>query len=34
VLVDGSVKFINQDIDMLTLRLLASRADGMQLPSF
>jgi prepilin-type N-terminal cleavage/methylation domain-containing protein len=33
-LVDGSVRFINQNIDMLTLRLLASRADGMQLPSF
>ena len=33
-LVDGSIRFINQNTDMLTLRLLASRADGMQLPSF
>jgi prepilin-type N-terminal cleavage/methylation domain-containing protein len=34
VLVDGSVRFLGQNIDMYTLRLLASRADGIQLPSF
>jgi len=33
-LVDGSVRFLGQNIDMYTLRLLAARADGMQLPSF
>ena len=34
VLVDGSVRFLGQNVEMLTLRLLASRDDGMQLPSF
>ena len=34
VLVDGSVRTISDDIDMYTLRILATRHDGQSVPEY
>ena len=34
VLADGAVRFINDNIDMFTLRILATRHDGQSMPQF